>query len=67
MTIAEYNAATPEARILEDCATAMYGELGRAEEYAHDGEYLPEAIRAAVYRRIAEKALHFATYLEEHP
>jgi hypothetical protein len=67
MTIDEYNTATPEARSIEDCANAMYGELGRAEEFAHDGEYLPEAIRAAVYKRIAAKALHFATYLEEHP
>ena len=67
MTIDEYNAADPKTRMIEDCAKSMYEELGRAEEYAHDGDRLPEHIRAEVYRVIAAKALSFATYLEEHP
>lgn len=64
MTIAEYNAAPKREREIEDCAKSMYEELGRAEEYAHDGEYLPEEYRAEVYRRIAAKAVSFAEYLE---
>jgi hypothetical protein len=67
MTIAEYNAATPTERAIEDCATTMYEDVGRAEEYAHDGERLPKELKAAVYRAIAAKALSFAQYLEEHP
>jgi len=64
MTIAEYNAASPEERAIEDCASSMYEELGRAEEYAHDGEWLPAEYKARVYRRIAAKALARAEYLE---
>lgn len=64
MTIAEYNAASPEDRAIHDCATSMYQELGRAEEYAHDGEQLPDAYKARVYRLVAARALSFAEYLE---
>jgi hypothetical protein len=67
MTIEEYNAASLTDRAIEDCAESMYEELGRAEEYAHDGEYLPEEFRAEVYRKIAERAIHFAEYLEKNP
>ena len=66
MTIAEYNALSPEERAIEDCARSMYEEVGRAEEYAHDGEWLPDEYKARVYRRIAEKALSFAEYLEKN-
>lgn len=64
MTIAEYNAASPEDRAIEDCARTMYEELGRAEEYAHDGEHLPAEYKARVYRLVAQRALSFADFLE---
>lgn len=67
MTIEEYNAASPEDREIEDCAETMYEELGRSEEYAHDGARLPKVYKARVYRKIAARALSFAEYLETHP
>jgi hypothetical protein len=67
LSIAAYNAATPEERSIQDCADMMYEELGRGEEHAYDGEELPTAWKARVYREVADRAIAFAEYLEKNP
>lgn len=64
MSIAEYNAANKETRAIADCGEALYKAMGNAEEFAHDGEYLPEEYRAAAYRIAAQRAIEFADYLD---
>lgn len=49
---------------LDECAERMYEQLHRKLETAHGGDFVPQAWRAEVYRRIAVKTLSFADYLE---
>jgi hypothetical protein len=48
---------------IEDAASALEQGALDAEEYAHDGEWVPEEFRAQVWKRAAEKIAAFAEYM----
>jgi hypothetical protein len=49
---------------IESAAEALYQGALDAEEYAHDGEWVPEEYRAQVWKLAAEKIASFAEYME---
>ena len=50
---------------IESAARALEEGAHNAEEYAHDGAWVPEEFRAQVWRLAAEKIAEFATYMEK--
>jgi hypothetical protein len=50
-------------REIESAAEALYEGALAAEEFAHDGDWVPEEFRAQVWKRAAEKVAAFAEYM----
>jgi hypothetical protein len=48
---------------IESAAEALYEGALNAEEFAFDGEWVPEEYRAQVWKRAAEKVVSFAEYM----
>jgi roadblock/LC7 domain-containing protein len=48
---------------IESAAEALLEGAIAAEEFAHDGDWVPEEYRAQVWKRAAEKVASFAEYM----
>lgn len=52
---------------IDSMAESLFDGALREEEFAHDGEPVPEPVRAEVMRRAASKLINLAVYIEGKP